>query len=84
MGKFAETAIVDYRLSFVDQGKQTSLFRFCLHKQREVCSFCFPFAANKRKLLCSICRIPETWKQGIGDMDMETWTWRHGDGDMET
>jgi hypothetical protein len=30
MGKFAETAIVDYRLSFADQGKQTSVFRFRL------------------------------------------------------
>jgi hypothetical protein len=36
MGMFAEPAIVDYRLSFADQGKQTFDFRF-------------PFAANKRK-----------------------------------
>jgi hypothetical protein len=28
MGTFAETANVDYRLSFADQGKQTSFFRF--------------------------------------------------------
>jgi hypothetical protein len=27
MGTFAETAIVDYRLSFADQRKQTSVFR---------------------------------------------------------
>jgi hypothetical protein len=27
MGIFAETAIVDYRLSFADQGQQTSIFR---------------------------------------------------------
>jgi hypothetical protein len=25
MGTFAETALVDYRLSFADQGKQTSV-----------------------------------------------------------
>jgi hypothetical protein len=28
MGTSAETAIVDYRLSFADQGKKTSVFRF--------------------------------------------------------
>ncbi len=27
MGTFAEKAIVDYRLSFADQGKQTLVFR---------------------------------------------------------
>ncbi len=30
MGMFVETAIVDYRLSFADQGKQTSVFCFRL------------------------------------------------------
>jgi hypothetical protein len=29
MGTFAETAIVDYRLSFADRGKHL-IFRFCL------------------------------------------------------
>ncbi len=28
MGTFAETAIVDYHLSFADKGKQTSIFLF--------------------------------------------------------
>jgi hypothetical protein len=28
VGTFAETANVDYHLSFADQGKQTSVFRF--------------------------------------------------------
>jgi hypothetical protein len=28
MGTFAETAIVDYRLSFAAQGKKTSVLRF--------------------------------------------------------
>jgi hypothetical protein len=41
MGTFAETAIVDYRLSFVNQGKQTSLYPF-------------PFEANKRKFAVSV------------------------------
>jgi hypothetical protein len=30
MGTSAETAIVDYRLSFANQGKPTSVFRFRL------------------------------------------------------
>jgi hypothetical protein len=30
MGTFAETAIIAYRFLFADQGKQTSIFRFCL------------------------------------------------------
>jgi hypothetical protein len=38
MGMFAETANVDYRLSFADQGKQT--FVFCLQQTNG--SFCFP------------------------------------------
>jgi hypothetical protein len=32
MDTFAETAIVDYRLSFADQGKQTSVFLFYLQQ----------------------------------------------------
>ncbi len=39
------TAYVDYRLSFADQGKQTSIS--ACSKQTEVCHFSFPFAANK-------------------------------------
>jgi hypothetical protein len=46
MGTFAETAIVDYRLSFADQGKQTSVFRFA--------------ASNKRKYAVSVFRLQET------------------------
>jgi hypothetical protein len=44
MGTLAETAIVDYRLSFADHGKQTSVFRFRLQ-------------ANKRKFAISIFRL---------------------------
>jgi hypothetical protein len=32
MGTFAETAIVNFRLSFADQGKQTSVFCFRLQQ----------------------------------------------------
>jgi hypothetical protein len=49
METFAETAIVDYRLLFADQGKQTSISISDCSKQTEVCHFCFPFAANKWK-----------------------------------
>jgi hypothetical protein len=47
MGIFAETAIINYRLSFANQGKQISVFRFGLQQT----DFHFPFwcSANKRK-----------------------------------
>jgi hypothetical protein len=53
-----ETAIVDYRLSFADQGKQTSVFSVSVFsKQTEVCHFRFPFAKNKRKLPFSVSSV---------------------------
>jgi hypothetical protein len=82
MGTFAETAIVDYRLSFADQGKQTSV-SVC-SKQTEVCRFRFPFVENKRKLPFSVSSDFRLRKYG----DMETWSWSHrnmdkwGHGDM--
>jgi hypothetical protein len=33
MGMFAETAIVDYRLLFADQGKHSTIFLFCLKQK---------------------------------------------------
>ncbi len=66
MGTFAETAIVDYRLSFVDQGKQTSV-SVC-SKQTEVCRFRFPFVENERKLPFSVSSVFRLRKHG----DMET------------
>jgi hypothetical protein len=45
MGMFAETAIIDYRLSFAYQGKQTSVFNFRLLQTNG--SLPFPF------LICS-------------------------------
>jgi hypothetical protein len=42
MGMLAERAIVDYRLTFAAQGKQTSIISF-------------PFAANKRKFPFYLC-----------------------------
>jgi hypothetical protein len=56
MGTLAETAIVDYRLSFADKGEQTSVFkRFCLQQING--SFSFLFAANKRKFPVSVFRF---------------------------
>ncbi len=46
MGTFAETAIVDYRLLFADQEKQTSVFRFKMQQ-------------NKRKFAISVFRLQE-------------------------
>jgi hypothetical protein len=37
MGMFAEIVHVDYRFSFVDQGKQTSVFRFYLQQTNRSC-----------------------------------------------
>jgi hypothetical protein len=77
MGTFAETAIVDYRLSFADQGKQMSVFIFnwqqtngfavsvfCLQKTNGI--FRFPL------VLLSVCGILKMWRHGHEDMD----TWR--------
>ncbi len=47
IGTFAETANVDCRSSFADQGKQTS-------------AFCFPFAENQRKFAFSVFRLQHT------------------------
>jgi hypothetical protein len=47
MGMFDETAIVDYRLSFADQGNTLPFSVFFCSKQTEVRLFRFPFAENK-------------------------------------
>jgi hypothetical protein len=44
MGSFAETAIVDYCLTFADQGKQNSIFHFRLQQ-------------TNGSLLLSICSV---------------------------
>jgi hypothetical protein len=53
MGTFAETANVDYRLSFADQGKQTAIFHFRLRKQRKFSIFVFRLQQTNRS-----CRFP--------------------------
>jgi hypothetical protein len=47
MGTVAETAKVDYLLSFAKKGKQTFIFRF-------------PLAENKRKFAVSVFRLQQT------------------------
>jgi hypothetical protein len=94
MGTFADTAIFDYLLSFADQGKQTSAFRFRLQHTDGSLPFMFSVCKNKRKSpfsVSSVLRLRKqktwTWRHEIEtqkhedtDMDMETWT----NGDMET
>jgi hypothetical protein len=71
MGTLVETAIIDYRISFADQEKQTSVFPF-------------PFAANKRKFVISILCLQQTngscrflfaagCSQRYGDMELKCW-----------
>ncbi len=50
----------------------------------EVWRFRLLFAANKRKWPVSVCEIPETWRHGHGDMEMETWNIETQTWDMET
>jgi hypothetical protein len=50
MGMFAETAIVDYRLSFVDQGKQTSVFHFRFQQTNGGLLFPFSVCRKQRKI----------------------------------
>jgi hypothetical protein len=47
MGMFADTAIVDYHLSFADQGKHTSAFRFRLEQTNG--SLPFPFSVCRKR-----------------------------------
>jgi hypothetical protein len=53
MGRYADTAIVDYRLSFADQGKQTFIFCFLLQQTNR--SLPFPF--SKWKLPFSVSSV---------------------------
>jgi hypothetical protein len=70
MGTFAETAIVDYHLTFADQGK-TFLFRSCFQQTNASSLFPFLFAANKRKFPFSLSSIFRLRNSGI--MLMKTW-----------
>jgi hypothetical protein len=75
MGTLAETVIVDYRLWFADQGKQTSVFRsyiFSANKRKFLVSVFRLQKTNRRcrflLVLFSVCGNPETWSHGHRDM----------------
>jgi hypothetical protein len=75
---FAETVIVDYRLSFADQEKHTSVF--ILQQKTEVCYFSFCLQQTNgsfRSLLvifpcvcmCTVClRFQRKWKMEAANM----------------
>jgi hypothetical protein len=48
MGMFAETAIIDYCLSFFEQAKKTSVF--CFHLQQTNGSQLFPFSISSKQM----------------------------------
>ncbi len=65
----------NFRLSFLfpfaANEQKFAVSIFCLQKRNESCRFpLVPF---------SVCRVPETWRHGHGDL--ETWRWRHGNMD---
>jgi hypothetical protein len=50
MGTFAETAIVDYHLSFAGQGKRTPIFRFCLQQTSGSLPFMFSVCSKQTEI----------------------------------
>jgi hypothetical protein len=82
MGTLAETAIIDYRLFFANQGKQTSDFRFRLQQTEESLPFqCFICSMQTEVAIFPLASvfvsgISKIWRHGHGDID--TWRLRHG------
>jgi hypothetical protein len=70
VGTFVAAAVVDYRLQFADQGKQSFVYRFRFLQTNGSLRFRFPFAAKKRKLLFSVSSVFRLWNSG--NMEMET------------
>jgi hypothetical protein len=50
MGTFDEIAIDDYRLLFTGQGKQTSVFRFCLQQTNGSLQFLISFCSKLKEV----------------------------------
>jgi hypothetical protein len=73
MVTFAETEIVDYRLSFADQG-QNSIFRFRLQQTNGALPFSFS-VCSKQKLPFSITSVFRLRNSG----NMETWNANMGE-----
>ncbi len=77
MDTFAETAIVDHCLSFVDQEKQTSVLRFRLEQTNK--SMSLPFSIFRKYIKFAGFTVSSVYfLQNHGDME----TWRNVD--MET
>jgi hypothetical protein len=53
MGTFAETELVDYRLSFTNQGKQTSIFCFCMQQTNGSLLFLFSVCSKLMEIAIS-------------------------------
>jgi hypothetical protein len=53
MGTFAETAIIDYRLSFADLGKETSVLRFRLQQTNGSLLFAFSVYSKQTEVAVS-------------------------------
>ncbi len=77
-GRFAETAIVNYRLSFADLEEQTSVFRFRLKQTIGSLLFLFSICRKQTKVVIFRLQILATWRHGHGDVEMRRY------GDMET
>jgi hypothetical protein len=79
MGMFAETVIVDYRLSFTDQGKQTSVFSCSKKRKFVIFVFCLQQKNGSFHFLLvpfSVCvcvrtvcrRLQRKWKTEAANM----------------
>jgi hypothetical protein len=81
---FNETANVDYRFSFADRGKQTSVFIVPVcSKQTNFCRL--PFSVFKKQT-----EVGDFHLRNSGNVETWTWIhedmekWSHGDGGKET
>jgi hypothetical protein len=57
MGTFAETAIFNYHLLFAKQGKQTSVFCFCLYQTNGSLTFRCSICGKQMEVLFSISSV---------------------------
>jgi hypothetical protein len=71
IGTLAEIAIINYLLSFANQGKQTFVFRF--HLQQTNGSLLFHFTLQKTNRSYQFLLDPFMYLCRFGDIDIETW-----------
>jgi hypothetical protein len=87
MGTLDETAIIDYRLFFANQGKQTS--DFCFRLQQTEGSLPLQFFIFSKQTEVAIFLLDSVFVCGISktrrhrDMEMETWKFGERHGNME-